>query len=382
MILETDYAVIGLGAMGASVLRTLAASGKKVVGIDAHSPPHPHGASHGGYKVTREGVAEGPAYLHFVRRSNALLHDLESRYGERLFERTGTLVIASEAQESSSGFLHDTVQIAEANGVRHQLLSSRGLRDLYPQLIGLTDEDAGYFEPDAGFIRPEPLVSLQIALAKEAGATVLQNTSVHRIVPLAEGAEIEAGGVRVRARRVAVAAGRWTGQLIGGHIGDLLSVTRQRTFTFKALDKAAYRSGRFPTLMWFRRSVGDECATVFPLEGAGDGVKFFVADTEIDGDIGQSGDGFFRRHVEPFFGGISAELQASETCFYTSTPDHGFVLDWHPDVPGLFLVSACSGHGFKHALGIGEAVAAVLEGSAAPDLSAFSLSRFSSESRL
>ncbi|WP_457580113.1 N-methyl-L-tryptophan oxidase [Ensifer canadensis] len=376
-VLEVDYAVIGLGVMGASTLCFLARSGGKVVGIDEYSPPHRYGASHGGYKVTREAVAEGPAYLHFVRRTNELLRDFERRYDADLMQRTGTLIIGSEAPDSSNSFLHDTVRIAEENDIAHEVLSCRDLRKRYPQLIGVEDEDAGYFEPGAGFIRPEPLLNLQIALAKQAGAEVLQKTAVKRITPFAGGVELEAEGVRIRARQVVVAAGRWTGELLGGQFCPLLSVSRQRTFTFKALDPVAYQAGRFPTLMWFREGVGGACATVFPFEGSAGGVKFFVADTEVDPHIGLSEDRFFRHHVEPFFGGISPELRTSETCFYTSTPDHGFLLDWHPDIPGLFLVSACSGHGFKHALGVGEAVAAVLGGRSVPDLSAFSLGRFS-----
>ena len=376
-VLEADYAVIGLGAMGASTLCYLARSGGKVVGIDRYSPPHHHGASHGGYKVTREAVAEGQAYLHFVRRSNELLHDLERQYNVNLIRRTGTLIIGSEAATSSNGFLRDTVQIAQANEIEHQVFSSKDLKRLYPQLIGVANEDAGYFEPNAGFIRPEPLLSLQIALARQAGAEILENTAVTRITPIGGGVEVEADGLRIRARQVVVATGRWTDDLFGGRFGTLLSVTRQRTFAFKALDIAAYRLNRFPTLMWFRESAGGECVTVFPLEGSADGVKFFVADTEVDPRVGPSGDRFYQHHVQPFFGGISSQLLASETCFYTSTADHGFVLDWHPDIPGLFLASACSGHGFKHALGLGETIAALLTGQPVPDLSVFSLDRFS-----
>ncbi|OMQ35367.1 N-methyl-L-tryptophan oxidase [Ensifer sp. 1H6] len=379
-VLEADYAVIGLGVMGASTLHFLSQSGRKVVGIDTYSPPHRHGASHGGYKVTREAVAEGPAYLHFVRRTNELLRDFERRYDADLMQRTGTLIIGSQAADSSSSFLSDTVRTAEDNGIAHQVLSSGDLRKRYPQFIGVADEDAGYFEPGAGFIRPEPLLNLQIALAKQAGAAVLQNSAVRRVTPVEGGVEIETEGVRIRARQVVVAAGRWMGELLGGQFGPLLSVSRQRTFTFKALDTAAYQAGRFPTLMWFRQGVGGACATVFPLEGSGDGIKFFVADTDVDPLASGSSDRFFQRHVQPFFGGVSPVLRMSETCFYTSTPDDGFLLDWHPDIPGLFLVSACSGHGFKHALGVGEAVAAVLAGRPVPDLSAFSLERFSTNS--
>ncbi|MCV9961932.1 N-methyl-L-tryptophan oxidase [Pararhizobium sp. BT-229] len=374
-ILDVDYAVIGLGVMGASTLYFLAQSGGKVVGVDVHSPPHGLGASHGGYKVTREAVAEGPAYLHFARRSNALLRDLEQRCGASLMQRTGTLIIGSEATDSTSSFLHDTVRIAKANGIPHEVMPSKELRRRYPQLIGVADEDAGYLEPDAGFIRPELLLDLQIALAEQAGAQILRNTAVKRIAPISGGVEIETEEGLIRTRQAVVAAGRWMGELLGDRFSSLLTVSRQRTFTFRVRDAAAYRAERFPTLMWFRESVGGDCATVFPSEGSG--VKFFVADTEDDPRIGMSGDRFFERHVEPFFAGLSPQLLATETCFYTSTPDHRFLLDWHPDIPGLFLVSACSGHGFKHAVGIGETVSAVLTGKPASDLSAFNLTRFS-----
>ena len=64
-------------------------------------------------------------------------------------------------------------------------------------------------------------------------------------------------------------------------------------------------------------------------------------------------------------------------CLYTNTPDGDFVLDWHPAAPRVFVCSACSGHGFKFAPAIGEAVAAQLAGEAPElDLSPFRIARF------
>jgi sarcosine oxidase len=375
IIVDVDYAVIGLGVMGASTLHCLARSGRKVVGIDKYSPPHGHGASHG-YKVTREAVAEGAAYLQFVRRSNEILFDLEQRYQVPLVGRNGTLIIGADASAGSSSFLGDTVRIAQANDIEHELLSSKDLKKLYPQLIGVARNETGYFEPRAGFIRSEPLLNLQIALAKRAGAEIFENMFVNGITPSADGVEIEADGLLIRARQAAIAAGKWTGELLGRQFGSLLSVTQQRTFSFRALDIDAYRPDRFPPLMWFRDSVGGDCVTVFPIDGTVDEVKFFVAETETDPGIGTASDRFYRHHVQPFFGGISPEQRPSTACVYTSTEDHGFLLDWHPDIPGLFLASACSGHGFKHALGIGETVAHVLLGRPTSELSPFSLNRF------
>ena len=46
----------------------------------------------------------------------------------------------------------------------------------------------------------------------------------------------------------------------------------------------------------------------------------------------------------------------------------------HPEVPGVTVVSACSGHGFKHSAGLGEAVAAqVLGETPFCDLGAFAV---------
>jgi len=60
------------------------------------------------------------------------------------------------------------------------------------------------------------------------------------------------------------------------------------------------------------------------------------------------------------------------------TPDRGFIIDRHPDQDRVFVISACSGHGFKHSAGIGNVAAAmVTDGQSAIDLAPFSVSRFS-----
>jgi sarcosine oxidase len=59
------------------------------------------------------------------------------------------------------------------------------------------------------------------------------------------------------------------------------------------------------------------------------------------------------------------------------TPDRGFIIDRHPRMDRVLVVSACSGHGFKHSAGIGEAVAEeMLEGGRRIDLAPYTLARF------
>jgi sarcosine oxidase len=58
------------------------------------------------------------------------------------------------------------------------------------------------------------------------------------------------------------------------------------------------------------------------------------------------------------------------------TADAGFVIDEAPGLPGTIVVSACSGHGFKHSAGIGETVAQlVARGRSDIDTAPFRLAR-------
>jgi glycine/D-amino acid oxidase-like deaminating enzyme len=64
------------------------------------------------------------------------------------------------------------------------------------------------------------------------------------------------------------------------------------------------------------------------------------------------------------------------TCFYTEAPHYQFIVDRHPTVKGVTVVSACSGHGFKHSTALGEAIADKVAGDLAKvKLSSFTLSR-------
>jgi len=56
----------------------------------------------------------------------------------------------------------------------------------------------------------------------------------------------------------------------------------------------------------------------------------------------------------PRIGGQALEARA---CMYTVTPDRHFIIDTLDGAPQVLIASACSGHGFKHSAGVGEAVA-------------------------
>ncbi|KQT04572.1 hypothetical protein ASG42_23260 [Rhizobium sp. Leaf391] len=371
-----DFAVIGLGAVGTATLYQLARRGAKVVGIDRHLPPHPFGSSHGCARLTRNAVGEGSAYVPLVKRSQEILSDLERTFNADLMERAGTLIIGSEQPTHGDDFVAATVKIAQQHGIEHELFSSAELKRRYPQLIGLTDTDYGYFEPKGGFLKPEPIVSLHISAAQQLGATVLTGRAVEHVFQENGWVIIGMGDHHIRARHAVIAAGRWAGEMLGPPFDGLLTVTEQRTFSFRQEGSGRYQSDDFPALMWFRSAAADQCITAFPKSHDG-AVSFFVEDTDTVANVDDAARDFFERDVRPFFGGISPRMAGSDLCYYTTTPDGGFIVDRHPDHDRLLVLSACSGHGFKHSLGVGELAAQMLLGKGTTcDAASFSVGRF------
>jgi sarcosine oxidase len=129
----------------------------------------------------------------------------------------------------------------------------------------------------------------------------------------------------------------------------------------------------------------------FPaIDGADGGLKIaaeqYKTSTGPDGVIRevseQEKQEMYERYVQPHFTRVSETCVKAVTCLYTVTPDHRFVIDAHPEFPGVIVASPCSGHGFKHSAAIGEALAQlVTEGFSKIDLSAFSFRRFRQEDR-
>ena len=75
--------------------------------------------------------------------------------------------------------------------------------------------------------------------------------------------------------------------------------------------------------------------------------------------------------------GLPDAASDASVCLYSDTPDSDFVLDRHPAAANVYLCSACSGHGFKFAPAIGEAIVSELADDRADDLlTPFRLARF------
>ncbi len=381
--------VLGLGAMGSATAYQLAKRGNKVLGIDQFAPPHSLGSTHGESRITRQAIGEGDHYVPLALRSHELWEEMEKETGEELLTNAaGGLIISSGAVTVSNhveNFFENTLSAAKKFGIRHEILDAAQLRARFPQ-FNVQDNEMGYFEFSAGFLRPENCVRVQLELAKKHGAELHMN---ERVLDFTE----EGGEVRVRtdkaeyvADKLVVCAGPWLPELVKEDVGDIFQVIRQVMYWFDVKESIEpFLPDRCPIFIWELQGNKQGLYGFPAIDGPEGGVKIaseqYEEHTTVDTVSREVSEEekkeMYENFVKPFFPGLSDRCIKAVSCLYTNTPDSQFVIDTHPRFSSVILASPCSGHGFKHSAAIGESLAQmVIEGKSAIDLSAFSLARF------
>lgn len=362
-----DVAIVGLGAMGAAAAFQLARRGVRVLGIDRYAPPHVHGSTHGGSRIIRKAIGEGEAYVPMVLRSYELFREIEALTGESLLVQTGGLWISSDMRLATThveNFFENTVAAARRFGITHESLGPAQVRERFPQ-FAIRDNEVAYYEPEAGFLRPEACVSAQLALAARHGAQLRTGERVVRFDERSSGVAIETDKGNYLAGRLIIAAGAWLRELVPLKLGTRFTVTRQVQYWFEVHDPERFRAPRFPVFIWELQ----EASHVIYGFPSSDGRTMKVATEEYTHGVEMGEEErvpqaslaemhhMQSRLVAPYLPGVGPECVKAATCLYTATPDFQFVIDRVPGYDRVILASPCSGHGFKHSAAIGEALA-------------------------
>jgi sarcosine oxidase len=360
--LTYDAIIVGLGAVGSAATYHLARRGAKVLGIDQFSPPHSFGSSAGETRITRKAIGEGDAYVPLVLRSYELFRELERESGESLLQVTGGLWISSPARQAEThvaNFFDNTLAAAHRFGIEHELLSPPEIRRRFPQ-FNVRDNEGGYYEPGAGFLRPEASIRAHIALARKHGADIRVDSKVERLEDLPP------------ARSVIVAAGAWVKRFLPEEAARLFTVTRQVLYWFEVRGTVErFMPPNFPVWIWElqdRRNVIygfpsiDGRTLKLATEQYAQATDPDSAAKRLDVSALEMRE-MYETLVAPYLPNIGPRCERAVSCLYTATPDFNFVIDRHPEREGVIVASACSGHGFKHSPAVGEALSQmVLDG--------------------
>ncbi len=377
-----DLMVVGLGAMGSAVAYHAARLGLSVVGIDQHNPPHDLGSTKAETRITRLAVGEGPQYLPFVKRSHEIWRELESVTGIDLLHESGGIIITEQVPvpgQRWEDFVLETARIAEEGHIAFDVLSPSEVRKRHPWITVPDERNAG-FEPTAGLVMAERAVEVQLKLAADLGATIRVNEAVTAIEPWSDSVGVTTENGAFSADHVVLATGPWFSELAAPAQGEQVTVTRQVVYWFEVDDLDAFSTTSIPFVMWIAQRDEDYIGLFPAPPGGTPGVKIlgeqFLETTNaraVDRSVSQAEiDHFYDTHVVPKFTGISRNCIRTEVCLYTNTEDDHFLIDTDPRSARITVMSPCSGHGFKHSTGLGEAVAQrIATGTSTFDLSPF-----------
>jgi sarcosine oxidase len=384
---QADFVVVGLGAMGSAVLYQLARRGANVIGIDRFVPPHQMGSSHGETRITRQAVGEGGAYAPLVLNSHRIWRELEADTGAKLLNDCGVLVMAPgfgpTSHHGKPDFVARSIEVARDFGIVHEVFDGAEVARRFPQFLGLVGSEKAYYEPGGGYVFPERCIAAQLRRASQLGARIRTGVEV-RSIDQSGIVRIETSDGTIEAGQVVVSAGSWTAPLLGAPFERLLTVNRQVLHWYDLDDLSAYGPDA-PAFIWMHGATDVDYLYGFPPLPGDRRIKVATEQYETrttadsinrEVDPAESAE-MYRKHVQGRLAGANPRVAHTAACLYTVTPDRGFIIDRHPRHDRVFVISACSGHGFKHSAGIGDAVAERLTGGRNQvDLAPFSIARF------
>ncbi|THD53848.1 FAD-dependent oxidoreductase, partial [Phenylobacterium sp.] len=223
----------------------------------------------------------------------------------------------------------------------------------------------------AGFLRPERCIEVQLAGVAPGrlrfGETVLGLAAIP-----GGGVDVTTDAGAYRAAQVVAAMGAWTPDFVGEPFRREVRVLRQVLHWFAIETDGPWAGGAGPVFLWFHGPGEGDVFYGFPvLDGGRRGVKVATeqyamasAPEAVDWTVSEAESAaMFEDHVRGRLLGVSGQQIDAAACLYTwngRTEADGhqgrFLIGPHATVPGVTVVSACSGHGFKHSLGLGDAV--------------------------
>ncbi|WP_420634918.1 N-methyl-L-tryptophan oxidase [Candidatus Palauibacter sp.] len=375
-----DFAVVGLGAIGSATAAELVRRGYSVLGLDRYRPPHTLGSAHSDTRMIREAWYEGSLYMPLVQEAYRRWARLEVSSGRTLVRTTGGLMMGPRDGRVFAGRPLAEVVRDDSDCIS---LSAEDVADRFPWLR----PDPGtitIYEPRAG------VLGLEACL--EASRDAAADADLHFDEPVAEWSA-SASGVRIRtdrreyrARRLAIAAGAWTPQLLPG-LGLPLEVERTVQYWFEPGGVHADALAAGPAWVWELERGGTWYGFRPTARGLKSGMHFQAGRRtdidRVDRAVGASETAALRRILERYAPDAAGSLAHASVCLYTNTPDEGFILDRHPEHPDVVLFAGGSGHAFKFMLVLGALMADLLTGKPPRhDLSPFSIGRFRGPMRL
>jgi glycine/D-amino acid oxidase-like deaminating enzyme len=346
--------VIGGGIFGVTAALAMRARGWSATIVDRAPPPHPLAESTDISKVIRIDYGADEDYTIFGEQALDGWRRWNAAWPRPLFHETGVMFVA-RAPMTPGGFEHDSFDLLSRRGHRLERLDDAAIARRFPAFATGIHVD-GYFNPIGGWAESSAVVSRLASEASDAGISVRSAT----VSSVGDGGAVVDGAFE-RADRVIVCCGAWTRMLVP-ELAPSLRAIGQPVFHLRPDDRIPFEPARFPV---FGADLARTGYYGFPITSDGvikianHGIGRSV-DDDRDRVVTDGQESDLRNFLREVFPSLStAPIVQRRLCVYCDTVDGNFWIAPHPDRPGVVIAAGGSGHAFKFAPVIGDAIAAI-----------------------
>jgi sarcosine oxidase len=216
-------------------------------------------------------------------------------------------------------------------------------------------------ELTAGFLLSERCIAAHVDVALRRGADIRGNEAVMAWSADGRGASVTTTRGTYHAERLVFCGGSWSEKLVSG-LGVPLRVSRQVMGWVQPKEPDSFRLGAFPC--WAVDPGDGSLFYGFPMTADGAGLKLArhfpgptVDPDALDREASPADESDFRPALKQYLPSADGPIVSMRICMYTNSPDGHFILDRHPRHENVFVAAGFSGHGFKFASVIGQAMA-------------------------
>jgi glycine/D-amino acid oxidase-like deaminating enzyme len=362
--------VVGAGIYGLCTAWSLTKRGWRVTLVDRGPIPNPSNSSYDEHRIIRHAYGAMRGYALMMPAAFHAWDDLWSDLGRDHLEKTTQLYclrLETDWYEKVSRDLDDL-------GIAYRDLPLDAL-DQYP-MISRRDLKRVVETDGSGLLFADRIVEDLCAwLSRQPTVTLRANRAIDAIDPVT--ATARAGSETLTADKLVVATGVWIERLIGplperpkpsiqvvlylNPPADYRAAWATSPLISNRLNHPAAGTYILPPLRGSRLKVGIHAHSLIgdpeqpwlPTPALIEGVREAAALTIAD----------FERY----------QVTEAKACYYSVTPDDHLAV--RPMTDAAWLISACSGHGFKLAALLGQKLAAALDGDGASSLPDYAAGR-------
>ncbi|KNG89054.1 hypothetical protein ANOM_002928 [Aspergillus nomiae NRRL 13137] len=355
--------IIGAGVFGLSTALELSTRGyKNVTVLDRYPPPVPDGSSVDISRIIRSEYAD-PVYS---RMAQEALKGWKSEYRD-YYHHTGFVMLSETA---SNPYIEKTLEIIHDQGRSlKEFVNGNGLKEMYPDLHADLSSLRAYHNPEGGWADAEGSIRHLSHRCSQAGVSFVTGPrgtvlSLRRQGSRVVGVNVAIGDF-IPANKVILSTGAWSNLLLD--VAHTASASGQPVGFIQLSPEEARSIAKTPVMInlssgifCFPPTPGTNVLKVarhsygFATSIRSDATNRAVSSPKLDSNnanksfLPQEADNALRhglRQLIPRF--ADRPWSNRRLCWYTDTPEGDFVVDYHPQIDGLFVAIGGAGHGFK-----------------------------------